>query len=342
MKNKLLFFFLFLQYSFLSAQTLTINTVEVCAAQEVLLPVTSSSLLNIGALTLYIGFDTTNLSFVSIENVDPQLSGMSTNMMAAPSQIAFAWSSTSAINFTDGKMFDLKFSSTGQTAQVFYNPGCEIADPNGATISVTYTNGLVNDGLPVISAQSNDTSVTEGGHAMFSVSSANAIAYFWKESQDNGTSWLTLEDDATYSGTHTNNLSISPVPLSFNNNQYQCVLSGENCQAITAPVKLSVGTLTSSGNVPDPCKKFIQISPVPFTDHTTIEFTLPENGSAYIQVLDCLGRSVDEITLPALLKGYHHIALSTSDWHPGVYFIKIMLIHANEQSPQLIKVIKNT
>jgi hypothetical protein len=341
MKSIFTFFFLFVQCSFMSAQTLTINTVEVCAGQEVLLPVTGSSLLNVGALTLYIGFDTTNLDFISIENIDPQLSGMSTNMMSSPAQLAFAWSNTSAINFADGKMFDLKFISNGQNALIFYNPGCEIADPSGTAIPVVFSNGAVSNAIPMVLSQPVDTSVVEGGHATFSVSSPNASSYFWKESQDNGTSWLTLEDDGIYSGTHNNTLSISPVPLSLNHYQYQCVLSGDICQALSAPVTLSVSTVTSTNDPISPCSKTFQVTPVPFSDHAKIEFTMPETGNAVVQVLNCLGQIVSEINLPNQTKGLHYISVHTSDWQPGVYFIKFMLLPACEKSTQIIKTIKN-
>ncbi len=325
----------------MSAQTISINSAEVCAGQEVLLPVTGSSLANVGALTLYIGFDTTNLTFTSIENIDPQLTGMSTNMMSFPSQLAFAWSSTSAINFSNAKLFDLKFVSNGQTAPVFYNPGCELADPSGTTIPATYTNGAILNGIPLISTQPHDTSVNEGGHASFSAGSSGTGNFFWRESQDNGTSWLTLEDDGIYSGTHTSGLSISPVPLSFNNFQYQCVLSGQACQALTVPVTLKVGTLTSNDNLLSATVKNLRIAPVPFNDHATLEFTMPETGTASIQVMNCLGQTVFEITMPSQTKGPQYILLHTSEWQPGVYFIKFMLILASDQSTQIIKTIKN-
>jgi hypothetical protein len=342
MKSKFIFFFLFIQCSFMSAQTLTIHTAEVCAGQEVLLPVTGESLLNVAALTLYIGFDTTNLSFVSIENIDPQLTGMSANMMSAPSQLAFAWSNTIPVNFLNGKMFDLKFITNGLSAPVFFNPGCEIADPSGTALPVVYTNGAINSGLPLVSIQPKDTAITEGGHAMFSVFSPNAISCFWRESQDHGTSWLTLEDGGIYSGTHSEELTLSPVPLSFDKNLYQCVLTRENCLAVSVPVTLVVDALTSNENLLNPGHKNILISPVPFYDHTSIEFTMPENGNATIQVMSCLGQIVSEIALPSQHQGHHHILLNTSDWRPGVYFVKFSLISANEKSNQVVKIIKNT
>lgn len=326
----------------MSAQTITISTVEVCAGQEVLLPVTGSSLLNIGALTLYIGFDTVNLVFDTIENINPQLTGMSTNIMSAPSQLAFAWSNTIAVNFLSEKLFDIKFIATGQNAPVYYNPGCELAEPSGIAIPVSYVNGSINEGLPAISVEPNDTTITEGGHAVFSVLSPNAISYFWKESQDQGASWLTLEDEGIYSGTHTGILSISPVPLSFNHSQYQCVLTRESCVSMTTPATLTVDELTSSEKTLSTDNTNIFISPVPICDHALVNYTMPEDGSALIQVMSLLGQLVSETALPFQQKGHHHILLNTPDWRAGVYFVKLTLILANERSSHVVKIIKNS
>lgn len=326
----------------MSAQTINISTVEVCAGQEVFLPVTASALSNVGAITLYIGFDTTNLTFSSIENVDPQLTGMSANIMTLPSQLAFAWSNTVPINFVNDKLFDIKFISNGQSGAVTYNSGCEIADPMGAVIPAVYVNGAINAGQPVIEIQPKDTTLAEGGHAYFSLFSPNAISYFWKESQDQGTSWLTLEDDGIYSGTHSPVLSISPVPLSYDKNQYQCVLIRESCLAFSSTVILSVDKLTSDNSTLFPEYKNLIVSPVPFSDHTNVEFTLTENNNVLIQVMNCMGQIISEVNLPSQSKGHHHILLNTSVWRPGAYFLKFTLVNTIHQPYQVVKIIKYT
>lgn len=342
MKSTIIIFFLFLQSSFLPAQTVTVQTVEVCAGQEVFLPVTASFLANVGALTLYIGFDTTNLSFISIENIDPQLSGMSANLMTSPMQLAFAWSNTTAINFINEKLFDIKFISNGQSAPVFYNTGCEIADPSGTTIPTTFNNGAINAGLPIIELQPTNTTVTEGEQVQFSVLSTNSITFFWRESQDQGTSWLVLEDDDTYSGTHSSQLSIHNIPLSFNNYQYQCVLSGATCQNYSNPAILTVDELTTVAPGLNIDNENISISPVPFSDQTTVKYYMPADGDARLMIMNCVGQIVTEIALPSQQKGYHHILLNTRDWHSGVYFVKMSLYIAHKNLTKIIKTIKNT
>ncbi|MCX6267693.1 MAG: T9SS type A sorting domain-containing protein [Bacteroidetes bacterium] len=341
MKSNFIFFLLFIQCSFMSAQTININTVEVCAGQEVLLPVTAVSVSNVGALTLYISFDTTTLAFISVENLNPQLDGMSVNMMTNPLQLACAWSSTTPINLLNDKIFDLKFISNEQSSPVFYNPGCEIADPAGVVIPVVYTNGAVNSGLPVILTQPKDTLMTEGGQATFSVFSPNASSFTWMEFQNHGTSWHALPDSGIYSGTHTQELSIFPVPLSFDNNKYQCVLLNNDCQAISETATLSVDALAATENFPTPDHKDLIVSPVPFNNNTNIEFTLHENCNVMIQVMNCMGQLVSEINLPSQQTGHHHILLNTIEWHSGIYFLKFTGTFSNEQINRVVKIIKS-
>lgn len=326
----------------MSAQTITIPSAEVCAAQEVLLPVTGASMMNVGAITLYIGFDTTLLTFISIENIDPQLMGMSTNMMTIPSQLAFAWSSTSPINFQSGTMFEVRFSAHGQTAPVFFNPGCEVSDSSGIIIPVLLTNGAVAFDLPDITIQPKDTTVTEGGQALFTVVASNTISYSWQESPDNGNTWIPLEDGGIYSGCHSPELTVSQVPLSFNNNLYQCALRSSNCLIVSEPATLLVDELTSSVFPGRPSINGLLISPVPFSRFTTVNFTMPEIGNAMIRVMNCTGQLVTEISLPSQSGGTHNIELNTSDWRPGIYFVKFTMILANRVSDQVVKIIKAT
>ena len=341
MKSKVIFFFLLIQCSFLSAQTININTIEVCAGQEVFLPVTAASLTNVGAITLFIGFDTINLTYLSIENIDPQLTGMSMNMMTLPAQLAFAWSSTTPSTFLNSKLFDLKFMSNGQSSPVSFNTGCEIADPLGAVIPVVYSNGAVNSSLPLVFVQPKDSTIIEENSVSFSVSSPNAVSYFWKESLDQGTSWTTIEDGGVYSGANTNELSIFPTPLSFDKNQYQCVLTKGNCVTNSAAAVLSVDALTSTENNSGPGIKNLSISPAPFTDHANAEFNLPENGNVLLQVMNFLGEKITEINLPAQQKGHHNILLNTKGWSSGIYFVTLTLTTPHQEYHQIIKTIKS-
>ena len=342
MKSKIITFFFLLQGILLSAQTLTINTVEVCAGTEVYVPVTSSSLYNVAAITLYIGFDSTNMTYVSVENIDPQLDGMSINLMSSPTQLAFAWSNTTPVNFPSGKLFDIKFISNGQTGTIQYNPGCEIADNNGTTISASYINGSISSSVPVITSQPHDTVVTEGGTAHFYTSSPNATSFLWRESLDQGSSWIALDDGGSYSGTQTPSLQISPVPLTLNNAIYQCLMTRGICSNLSSAASLHVDALTAVKTLTGALTpEKISAYPVPFTDNTTLSFNLDEPGNALIQVINTLGQIITEIALPNLTEGNHHIYLGTRAWQPGAFFLKFSARLPHENIEQTIQLFKN-
>ncbi|SDX27519.1 gliding motility-associated C-terminal domain-containing protein [Lutibacter oricola] len=67
----------------------------------------------------------------------------------------------------------------------------------------------------------------------------------WQVSTDNGTNWTDIIDDATYTGSLTDQLTISNVPLTFNNYQYRVQLqkNGNSCGLISDEVILTVNPL---------------------------------------------------------------------------------------------------
>ena len=323
------------------AQTISISDAMVCAAQEVSVPVFGSSILNIGAITLYIGFDTLNLTYDTIENVDPQIADMSANLMSSPKQLAIAWSNISPINIPGGKLFDIKFIANGQNAGVYHNPGCEFANPSGTVIPVLYTDGGILSGLPVISSQPIDTTITEGQQAFFTILSPNATSLFWKESQDNGTSWLTLEDGGIYSGTHSSRLSLTNVPLTFNHYKYQCFLTKDSCSTTTSNATLSVDELASTASSDNQGINNMNLSPVPFYDHSVLSFSTITGSTIQIRVRNMLGETLYSTEYSSCSSKDQHIAINTQSWHPGVYFFTCTVTTSDNMICKTIKGIKS-
>ena len=144
----LLFHLLFV--SALTAQTadLTLGSVfSVCAGQEVVIPLSAKNLNNAGAISLKLGFDTTNLTFLSLTNINSQLTGLLFNFIPEPSQVIISWSSVVPATIEDGKLFDLKFKFSGKTGQVVFEPGCQLTSIELLPIQTNYTNGSVVSGI---------------------------------------------------------------------------------------------------------------------------------------------------------------------------------------------------
>tara|TARA_R110002049_G_scaffold309282_1_gene520038 strand:- start:7758 stop:13505 length:5748 start_codon:yes stop_codon:yes gene_type:complete len=92
-----------------------------------------------------------------------------------------------------------------------------------------------------ISAQPADTKVCELSDTTISVSSNPVDSVQWELSTD-GINWTTVVDDATYSGSQTNDLTITSIPLTFNTNQYRAFLNvaGNSCGLYTDEIELTV------------------------------------------------------------------------------------------------------
>ncbi|MES1159607.1 MAG: T9SS type A sorting domain-containing protein, partial [Bacteroidota bacterium] len=75
------------------------------------------------------------------------------------------------------------------------------------------------------------------------------VSYQWQVSSNNGTSWTNISDGtdpstAVYSGSTANNLTISNLPVSFNNNLYRYQANnGLGCNVISGNITLSVPAL---------------------------------------------------------------------------------------------------
>ena len=341
MKSRLIVLLLVFLGLGLSAQICTVETVEICAGQEVLLPVTGKFLESVGALTLYVGFDTNNLTILNVEDDNDQLNGMSVNLMSNPSQLAFAWSNTAPVTFINEKLFDLKFLANGSSAYVKYNSGCELSDTDGVVIPVSYIDGAINSGVPIISLQPEDTTVSEGGIAKFYTNSSNAGSFVWRESQDNGVSWLTLEDNDVYSGTNTNTLTISAVPFSYSQFLYQCVAYQGFCQINTDVAKLIVDKSAGITNELFLKKNAVFINPVIFSDFTNVCLSLYNSCSVKLHVFNSVGKIVMDLVYPSFTEGIHHINLNTSAWRSGIYFIGVEFITPDSGYNAVFKIIRN-
>lgn len=76
-------------------------------------------------------------------------------------------------------------------------------------------------------SQPDNLQIEEGQSGVFTVSANNQNSFQWQESSDNGINWTDLQDDATYSGTKTDQLTISNIGLNYNSRQFRCRLEGK-------------------------------------------------------------------------------------------------------------------
>jgi gliding motility-associated-like protein len=92
--------------------------------------------------------------------------------------------------------------------------------------------------LASITQQPTDTTICNSGNAQFSVNTTNATMFQWQA--NTGTGWNDITDNATYSGSSTDDLSVNGINPAMNTWQYRCVVSN-SCGAIfSLPALLTV------------------------------------------------------------------------------------------------------
>lgn len=131
---------------FANAQEIKLDSLEQNPGDTVLMPLKFYGLMNVGALTLYIAYDTTVLEYLGITNVIPEANGILANPLPQDTNyvVGLSWvTPTVGVDFPDGKVLDIKFHYKGGTSQLLFTDFCEVVDWDVNPIEVTYFGGYV-------------------------------------------------------------------------------------------------------------------------------------------------------------------------------------------------------
>lgn len=95
-----------------------------------------------------------------------------------------------------------------------------------------------------ITTQPVDTSVCEASNAIITIEGIDVNHYQWEQSID-GVTWNVLNDDTVYSGTATNELTVSNTQLTYNNYQFRVFINrdGNSCGLYSEEIMLTVNPL---------------------------------------------------------------------------------------------------
>lgn len=110
---------------------------------------------------------------------------------------------------------------------------------------ITNTNAvaLTVNAPATFTAQPASQVVCPGTNTVFSCTATGSgtISYVWQVKNSGGTTWNNLSNGGIYSNVSTPNLTLTNIPLSMDNTQYRCVISGICPPAdITTPATLNV------------------------------------------------------------------------------------------------------
>jgi hypothetical protein len=204
------------------------NTVA-CDSTEILVPVHIDNFYNIGAITIFIGFDSEHLDCLSVENVSSQFPGLLYNIITEPqTMVGISWISINGVNVSSAKFFDLKIFYKSGVTDLSFTSGCEITTPDLEIIDVIYTNGNLSPSIEVLH-QPEDVTINQPAGVLFSIEEEGANFLQWQRSVDEGLSFSDLEDSGIFSGVTTSLLVISSTSDDLNNNLFRCELSNPNC-----------------------------------------------------------------------------------------------------------------
>lgn len=247
MKNKILsslILFLLLSFTVRSQQaSLTIQSVSSCHHTEVSVAVTLQNFYNVGAISLFVGYDTTYLDFVRIQNIHPNFNGLLYNEMTYPqTQIGISWTSVMGVSLGSGILFEMVFDFQDQQNALVFNPGCEITTTDLEIIPVLYTGGAISPLISILS-QPEDQQVVPPDGVSFQIVSSGGDSYQWQKSESGGVFFENLTDGVVYQGTNTESLTLSSTSPEMDGTLFRCKIMAGTCIKISAPAALTVAGL---------------------------------------------------------------------------------------------------
>ncbi|MBN1338708.1 MAG: T9SS type A sorting domain-containing protein [Bacteroidales bacterium] len=128
------------------AQEIRLDTLEANPGDTLLVHLKFYGLLDVGAITLYIAFDTTVMDFIEITNLIPEAAGTLANALPQGDDyvVGISWlTSGVGVNFPDGVVLDIKFYYKGASSGLMFTELCEVVDWEVNPIGVTYFDGYV-------------------------------------------------------------------------------------------------------------------------------------------------------------------------------------------------------
>ncbi len=337
----ILLIFLFAPFLFSQVTTMTIGSVNVCPGEEFLVPIDVTDFSDIGAFTLFIGYDTTLLTFIGHVNENTETQGIFSNAMVLPTpQVGISWSSLNPANITSGKLVDLKFYYHSENCELNFNSGCELVNSSLEIVEFIGDDGEVDPDYPDISQNPVSITIDEGMDASFDVLASNVTTYQWQISEDNGNAWTDLQNDNSYTGVYTNSLLVSQVSIQMMGNQYRCFLCYENCCILSEPALLSVNYLSVLLNNDEKPDNILRVYPNPFTSNTNFVITMKSAGQLIVTLYDILGNEILVFNENRSM-GEHKISFDGKKLNSGFYFCSCEIIYNSDREICIKRIIKN-
>ncbi|RAR69275.1 beta strand repeat-containing protein, partial [Flavobacterium aciduliphilum] len=190
--------------------------------------------------------------------------GNATTLTAETNTFTYAWSPSIGLNgTTTASVTASPTTTTTYTVNVTDTmTGCSA--PKSVTVSVSEP-GAIN------SVGTTTSQITvPGGTTTFTVATASGATYSYQWQVNDGSGWANLSEDSYYSGVNTATLTLSNIEASFDQYQYQCLVTGASPCATLTPIVATL-TVSNTGIATQP-------QSVTVCDPSSTSFTIVTNG----------------------------------------------------------------
>ena len=222
----------------------TAGSLNTCSQTEFGIPISVTNCNNVGAISLVLSYNTNVLTFAGYEGLNPALSDGQVQVNAANGKVYIAWASATGANVGNSNLITINFTALSGTSGLNWNTSlCEYANPQGAALPTSYSNGNVSVGdlSFTITQQPASQTITMEESTTFTVATSGPTSgYQWQVSQNGGASWSNISAGGHYANPTTTTLSVNNVTLEMNGYRYRCVISGSCGVQYTTNVILTV------------------------------------------------------------------------------------------------------
>jgi len=215
----------------------------------------------------------------------------------------------------------------------FYRNNYDLNPANGYAATLTNSIGFQTVANPLITQHPHDQTVPAGSSASFGVGTASLASgaqstsgtttYQWRHGYQN------MTNGGRISGALGATLQITSVAIA-DTGVYDCLVSRDGVDEPSSLARLTVTSSVSVGSVATLSALTIAPPvPTPFTERTTLRFSLPRVSDVQLDVLDVTGRRVKSLVSSERFDSGEH----TVEWNgsaddgarapAGVYFVEL-------------------
>ena len=314
-------------------QSIQLSDIQSCIGDTVISPISMSSINNVGAITLYISYDTTAVKFINMFNINPLASGVLYNDVKNANgqllgKIAISWvTSSGGVNFSQGIFSELKFKILNGNTNLLFTPACEIADYQSSILTVSFTNGSISVPLTPLVLVQPYLCINSSQNAKITITSQNAIFHKWQIKS--GGNWINLQNNSNFQGVETDTLILNNFNLIANNTLFRCELSNE-CETIYSDSIAVIPTVLNKLE-----NETFTISPNPFCSFIIIQ------NLSLMQILEFKIFQSDgkQLKIDNNILGNNYIINNLDFLTKGIYFLEI--VTCDKKIIKIYKLIKN-